>query len=72
MDAMGFEGCEESSQCREWEAGVEDAVIYWTSAGDTDETVVTGGGKGRSLRPSLTADGTQSQDCRSVHLAALA
>lgn len=49
----------------------QDAVIYWTSAGDTDETMVTEGGRGRhSLCPFLKADGTQSQDYHSVHLAA--
>lgn len=32
----------------------EDAVIYWTSAGDTDGTIVSGGSRGRSLlHPSL-------------------
>ena len=80
MDAMGFESWglwEELPVQGVWHRGGlpqrEDAVIYRTSAGDTDETMVTGGGRRKScLCLSLTADGTQSQDYCSVHLAALA
>lgn len=56
--------------CRGGPPQKEDAV---TLSGDSGETMVTGGGRGRSsLHSSLMADGAQSQDCCSVRLAALA
>lgn len=56
--------------CRGGPPQREDTV---TLSGDSGETMVTGGGRGRSsLCSSLMADGTQSQDYHSVHLAALA